>query len=84
MSAQARTIPARARTLAVQLAALFTTDQEIVGALNDADVDTYAVATSNGDGTFQSLGPGAVFTGPGAFAGVSASRGYEPFTATAL
>ena len=36
MSAQARTIPARARTLAVQLAALFTTDQEIVVALNDA------------------------------------------------
>ena len=36
MSAQACTIPARARTLAVQLAALFTTDQEIVVALNDA------------------------------------------------
>jgi hypothetical protein len=36
MNAQARTIPARARTLAVQLAALFTTDQEIVVALNDA------------------------------------------------
>lgn len=36
MSAQARIIPARARTLAVQLAALFTTDQQIVVALNDA------------------------------------------------
>jgi hypothetical protein len=36
MSAQARTIPARARTLAVQLAALFTTDQQIVVTLNDA------------------------------------------------
>jgi VCBS repeat protein len=35
--------------------------------LGDTDVDTYAVATSNGDGTFNSLGPGAVFTGQGFF-----------------
>ena len=33
--------------------------------LGDTDVDTYAVATSNGDGTFRSLGPGAVCTSEG-------------------
>jgi hypothetical protein len=31
------------------------------------DVDTYAVALSNGDGTFSSMGQGAVFTGQGDF-----------------
>ena len=35
--------------------------------LGDTDVDTYAAATSNGDGTFNSLGPGAVYTGQGYF-----------------
>lgn len=36
MSAQTATIPAQAQPLAVQLAALFTTDQQIVFELNDA------------------------------------------------
>ncbi|HTP10709.1 MAG TPA: VCBS repeat-containing protein [Anaerolineae bacterium] len=35
--------------------------------LGDTDVDTYATATSNGDGTFKDLGPGAVYTGQGFF-----------------
>jgi len=33
----------------------------------DTDVDTYAVATSIGDGTFNSRGPGTVYTGSGYF-----------------
>ena len=33
----------------------------------DSDVDTYAVALSNGDGSFKSLGPGAVYTSQGYF-----------------
>jgi hypothetical protein len=35
--------------------------------LGDTDVDTYAAATSNGDGTFKSLGQGSVYTGQGYF-----------------
>ncbi len=35
--------------------------------LGDTDVGTYAAATSNGDGTFQVLGQGAVYTGQGYF-----------------
>ena len=35
--------------------------------LGDSDVDTYAAATSSGDGTFNSLGAGAVYTGLGYF-----------------
>jgi hypothetical protein len=34
---------------------------------NDTDVDTYAAATSNGNGTFTSLGQGSVYTGLGYF-----------------
>ena len=34
---------------------------------DEQDVDTYAAATSNGNGTFNNLGPGAVHTGPGDF-----------------
>ncbi len=34
---------------------------------NNTDVDTYAAATSNGNGSFTSLGSGAVFTGEGYF-----------------
>ena len=33
----------------------------------NTDVDTYATATSNGDGTFKSLGSGSVYTGQGYF-----------------
>ena len=33
----------------------------------DTDVDTYAAATSNGNGTFKSLGQGSVYTGQGYF-----------------
>ena len=33
----------------------------------DTDVDTYAAATSNGNGTFKNLGPGSVYTGQGYF-----------------
>jgi hypothetical protein len=36
--------------------------------LNDTDVDTYAAATSNGNGTFNTLGQGAVYTSRGYFA----------------
>ena len=34
---------------------------------DNAGVNTYAAARSNGDGTFQNLGPGTVYTGPGTF-----------------
>ena len=34
---------------------------------NDTDVDTYAAATSNGNGAFTSLGQGSVYTGQGYF-----------------
>jgi hypothetical protein len=34
---------------------------------NDTDVDTYAAATSNGNGTFKDLGQGSVYTGQGYF-----------------
>jgi hypothetical protein len=34
---------------------------------SDTDVDTYAAATSNGNGTFKSLGQGSVYTGQGYF-----------------
>ncbi len=35
--------------------------------LGDTDVDTYAVALSNGNGTFNNRGPGSFFTGAGFF-----------------
>jgi hypothetical protein len=35
--------------------------------LNDTDVDTYAAATSNGNGTFTSQGQGSIYTGQGYF-----------------
>ena len=35
--------------------------------LSDTDVDTYAVATSNGNGTFKNLGQGSIYTGLGYF-----------------
>ena len=49
----------------------------------DTDVATYAAATSNGDGTFNSLGQGSVYTGQGYFIVPTASAtGREPASLT--
>ncbi len=52
--------------------------------LGNTDVDTYATATSNGDGTFKSLGSGSVYTGQGYFQLAATDGVSQPATGLTL